>query len=233
MVPAVKKPTQCGLTMDWDIDALTAEADVPQPIAAAPQVTIAPTTVVPAMPQLLCAQIDPAITALKVVREPLPSFAQMTQHTANAYDEEEEEEDVLPSSRRVQLLYSDNGDLIGTQDVAPLTHSIDEYDQDECDDFSNLGEVDRMPASEEAVESLYRISAPLTCSTTGYSSGFLPAGLIDAAAVRSVKLEAFDSSEPLPAYLFAAPAPTTQTNQAKLTGFLHTIDANKVASKKL
>ena len=222
-----------------DIDRLVAEKDeeveAPLAVAVAPQMT----TVVPSAPQLECAEIDPAITALKVVRQPIPAFIPAPAQL-NGY--ETDEEDIIPSSRRIQFVYAEDGELIGTQDAAPLPpcfHADPECDEDGDDDDDDYyyGEsVLRMTSEEDFV-----VPAPLTldhaapiarravANSSVYTSGFLPSGILSASAVRSVKL---DADEPIQEFLFVQPT-STQANVAKVTGFVGAIDVNRVQSKKL
>jgi hypothetical protein len=238
----VVEPVKTAITIGWDVDALTAEKDVevePTPIVAT---VVEPTTIVPAQPQLLCAQIDPSITALKVVRAPIPAFTATAEENVDTDDEE-----IVPSARRVQLLYSASGDLIGTQDVAPLpafhtpADAEEDDDEDAREDLTKLGEVERMvsecasfvPPAPLTLDHAAPITHAAVQGSAAYSSGFLAAGVISSSTVRSVKLDSFSSAEPIPSFLLVAPALTT-ANIAKCSGFfVGGIDANKIQSKKL
>jgi len=226
---------QSAITMSWDVDALTAEKDAETVTVSSTVAVSAPTMIVPAEPQLLCATIDPSITSLRVVRAPIPAFIPVASETL-----ESDEEEIQPSSRRVQLVYGDNGELIGTQDVAPLGAAFDEEeaqeeDEEALEDLTKVGEVERMVDEHFVAPAPLELdhAAPLARrevqGSASYSSGFLPSGVVSSSTIRSVKLEGRDE---LPAFLFAAPA-STAANVAKVSGFIHAIDANRIQSKKL
>ena len=249
----VKEPLSLA---SWDVDALTAEKDAEEEVgvAAAPSASavVEATTVVPAQPSLICAQIDPAILALKVKRAPIAATAAAA--TIPAFEAAAPAE-----SRRVKLVYDDAGTQIGTQQVAAapipsFTELAGAEDEDEEEEFEQAAQeyddeagedlnagVERMEMPLDAfaaasasapTEALWHASA-LTKQSVGthVTSGFLPAGLVSSSAVRSIKL---DREEDIPAFVFAAPA-STQINATKVTGFLArgTIDPERLQSKKI
>lgn len=227
-----------------DLDALTAVADKEEVAASPAPIQQAATTTVPAQPSLVYAQIDSEILALKVKRAPIntAAVASIAPIAAAA---------PIAESRRVQFEYNEDGCEIGQHIVAPAYPAIAAADEDEetesafthgdneedAEDLTRLGEVDRMtmPAAsvDSALPALFHASA-LTKHSVGQStSGFLPSGLVSSHAVRSVKLD-MENDAPVPACMLAT-ALSNETNQIKANGFLAagSIDAHKIGSKKI